>query len=134
MVIDPRLEGDSFEVAHLDLCQVRLHKNAAFPWLILIPNRPGITEIIDLGPSDQVLLMREIDQTSRVLKSLTSAHKINVASLGNVVPQLHIHVVARYNTDPLWPDPIWGRGVHKDYDSNELHHFLSALKSHFQSS
>lgn len=131
MIIDPRLEGDSLEVAHFDLCQVRLHKNAAFPWLILIPNRSNLTEIMDLGPSDQILLMREIDKASRILKSLTSARKINVASLGNVVPQLHIHVVARFTTDPLWPDPIWGRGVDEDYDPQVLQSFLSDLKEAF---
>jgi len=77
--------------------------------------------------------MSEIDKSSRVLKSLTIPNKINVASLGNVVPQLHIHVVARYNTDPLWPDPIWGRGVHEEYNPVALERFLSDLKSGFQS-
>lgn len=134
MIIDPRLEGDSLEITTLNLCQVRLHKNAAFPWLILIPNRSEVTEIIDLDSADQMMLMAEIDLASKVLKTLTSPHKLNVAALGNVVPQLHIHVVARYTTDPLWPDPIWGRGIHKDYEPNQLHHFLSELKSHFQPS
>lgn len=131
MIIDPRLEGDSFEVAQLDLCQVRLHKNASFPWLILIPNRSDVTEIIDLNPSDQSLLMSEIDKASRILKALTAPHKINVASLGNVVPQLHIHVVARFTTDALWPDPIWGRGVHEEYNPVVLQRFLSDLKEAF---
>lgn len=105
--IDPRLESSSSFIVNLSLCQVRLSHNAAFPWLLLIPNKPSIVEIVDLSPDDRQTLMQEIAFVSEVMQHLFNPDKLNVATLGNVVPQLHIHMIARYKTDPVWPDPVW---------------------------
>lgn len=107
MNLDPRLESSSSFVIDLDLCQVRLNHNAAFPWLLLIPKRGGIVELIDLGVAEQRVLMQEIVLVSQVMRDLFRPHKLNVASFGNVVPQLHIHIIARFETDPAWPNPVW---------------------------
>lgn len=111
MILDPRLESNSSFVINLTLCQVRLSHNAAFPWLLLIPQREKTIEIIDLSTSDQSLLMQEIALASQVIKTLFQPDKLNVASLGNAVPQLHIHIIARYQTDKAWPNPIWNTAV-----------------------
>lgn len=107
MILDPRLESSSSFIINLDLCQVRLSHNAAFPWLLLIPQHENIIEIIDLNSCDQALLMQEIALASQLMKTLFQPDKLNVASLGNAVPQLHIHIIARYQTDQAWPNPMW---------------------------
>ena len=124
---DPRLEKDSVFVCALALCEVRLHINAAYPWLILVPRRPGACEIFDLGPQDQALLMEETAHAARVLKDLVRAHKINVGALGNIVPQLHMHVVARFQDDPAWPGPVWGAPTTKAYGDEGLEIFIGKL-------
>ena len=134
MKLDPRLENDSFYVADLDLCQVRLHKNSAFPWVLLIPKQNNLSEIFDLSPQDQQQLMREIDRTARIVKTLFNADKINIATLGNVVSQLHVHVVARYQNDPLWPDPIWGRDVRAEYQAEALEKVVIDIKHALETS
>jgi diadenosine tetraphosphate (Ap4A) HIT family hydrolase len=97
------------------LCQVRLQDDARFPWLILIPRRPGLHEIEDLEPADRAALMDEVVRAGEIVRILGEAalrpvQKLNVAALGNVTAQLHVHVVGRRHDDGLWPDPIWGRG------------------------
>ncbi len=114
--LDPRLEADSTFILNLDLCQVRLSHNAAFPWILLIPNRPNVREIIDLGEADRGVLMEEIAKASQVMRSIFTPTKLNVAALGNIVPQLHVHIIARYDNDAAWPGSVWGTGVEKDYD------------------
>jgi diadenosine tetraphosphate (Ap4A) HIT family hydrolase len=109
-LLHPRLEADSLPVASLPLCRVRLMNNARFPWLLLVPALPQKREITDLDEPQQQQLMREIAQASRVLQQLTGAHKMNVATLGNMVPQLHIHIIARFEGDAAWPAPVWGTG------------------------
>lgn len=106
---DPRLEADSVPVADLALSAVRLSRDGAYPWAILVPRRPGATELIDLTAPERALLMEEIAQVSAALKVITGCDKLNVAAIGNVVSQLHIHVVARFRDDRAWPGPIWGR-------------------------
>lgn len=110
-ILDPQLEVDSLFVGNLTLCQVRLHKCKDFPWVLLIPRQAGLKEIIDLDEQDQMQLMREINTISKVLKDLYNPDKLNVANLGNIVSQLHIHVIARYESDPFWPGPVWGRNL-----------------------
>lgn len=130
--LDKRLEADSVLVCDLPLSQVRLHKNAAFPWVLLIPRQNGIVEIIDLSLSDQEQLWHEIRQASQIVKKLFAPTKINVANLGNVVPQLHVHVVARYDTDKAWPGPIWNSGVKEEYNAVMLQDRLAQLKAAFE--
>lgn len=118
MLLDPQIETNSSIIANLSLSQVRLHHNAAFPWLLLVPNKTSICEIIDLAPDDRQMLMQEISFVSQVVKEIFHPDKINIAALGNVVPQLHIHIIARYKTDLAWPNPVWNT-VESIYDSEE---------------
>jgi diadenosine tetraphosphate (Ap4A) HIT family hydrolase len=107
---DPRLVGDSVPVCDLPLCTVRLMRDGRFDWLLLVPRQAGLIEIVDLDEADQLRLMQEIAIASRVLKTETGCDKLNVAALGNMVSQLHVHVIARRKDDPAWPGPVWGVG------------------------
>lgn len=112
---DPRLIADSTAVAAWPLCDVRLMDDARFPWLVLIPRVPGAGELDDLAPADRPVLMAEMIRAGEIVRGLGDAmdlevHKVNTAALGNVTAQLHVHIVGRRRDDPLWPDPIWGRG------------------------
>ncbi|TCS62934.1 HIT domain-containing protein [Varunaivibrio sulfuroxidans] len=115
--IDKTLEADSVPVATLALCRVRLIRDAAYPWLILVPARARMRDIDDLAPADQGLLTAEISLASRTLKALFVPDKINVAALGNVVEQLHVHVIARFKNDAAWPRPVWGVAPMRDDDT-----------------
>jgi diadenosine tetraphosphate (Ap4A) HIT family hydrolase len=110
-----QLEADSILIRNLGLCQLRLQNQKAVPWLILVPRRPDATEIHQLGAEDRGILMEEIAQASRALEKLYAPDKINVAALGNVVPQLHIHVIARFTKDAAWPAPVWGKFAPEPY-------------------
>lgn len=113
--LHPRLAADSIALAELPLCSVRLMNDARFPWLILIPRRPGASEITDLDPWDRQALTEEIARASQALRQVVRADRINVAALGNLVPQLHVHVVARTEEDRAWPGPVWGSGAAQPY-------------------
>ncbi len=128
MKIDPRLENSSSFVCDLSLCQVRLSHNAAFPWILLIPKAEHCIEITDLSRSDQHLLISEINQASKVMQCIFSPNKLNIATLGNVVPQMHIHIIARYTTDPAWPNPVWNT-ISKDYSEQDLNLFVQKIKT-----
>jgi diadenosine tetraphosphate (Ap4A) HIT family hydrolase len=106
--LHPTLADDTIEVAQWPLCRVILMNDSRYPWLILVPARADMKEMHDLDAADQSLLMSEIDRASRVLSDLFTPDKINVGALGNIVQQLHIHVVARFKTDDAWPGPVWG--------------------------
>ena len=108
--IDPRLERDSVAIADLGLCQLRVMRDARWPWLLAIPQREGIEEMFELAPLDQTMLTFEVNEVARALSSVTGAEKINVAAIGNKVRQLHVHIVARFEGDANWPGPIWGHG------------------------
>ncbi len=106
--LDPKLAADTIAVGDLALTRVLLANDANFPWLILVPRMPGVTEITDLDPNEQVQLLGEIDAAARVLKSVTEYEKLNIAALGNQVAQLHVHVIGRRHSDKAWPKPVWG--------------------------
>lgn len=129
--IDQRLEEVSTFVMNLSLCQVRLYDNAAFPWIMLIPNT-NVIEIVDLSEADQQLLMKEICQASSVMRQLYNPKKLNVASLGNAVPQIHVHVVARYENDGAWPRPVWYSGVGENYSADEAAKQITLIKNAFE--
>lgn len=114
-----RLAADTAPVAELGLCRVLLMDNRVWPWLILVPARPGLTEIHQLPQADQHRLMDEISLASQVLDWVFRPDKINVGALGNMVPQLHIHVIARTKGDPAWPGPVWGSGFAERYEAAE---------------
>jgi diadenosine tetraphosphate (Ap4A) HIT family hydrolase len=105
--LHPQLAKDALPVGDLPLCRVLAINSADYPWLVLVPRRAGAVEIFDLG-DEGAELIGEIARLSRVLKDVTACDKLNVAAIGNVVPQLHVHIVARWKADPLWPKPIWG--------------------------
>lgn len=120
MNLHPTLARDTVEVARLPLCRVLLMKDRRFPWLILVPERDSVREIHELPAVDRAELIEEIAQAARVLERLFRPDKLNVGALGNVVPQLHVHVVARFTTDPAWPGPVWGSGAAVGYADDEL--------------
>jgi len=118
--LHPTLARDTVEVTRLPLCRVLLMKDARFPWLILVPEREGAREIHDLSPADRAVLIEEIARAGKVLEGLFHPGKLNVGALGNVVPQLHVHVVARTAADPAWPGPVWGSGPAVPYEESEM--------------
>jgi diadenosine tetraphosphate (Ap4A) HIT family hydrolase len=125
--LNTTLVADTIPVTDWQLCRVLLARDANYPWLILVPRRHGVTEIHELDECDRHLLMDEIATATHKLQNLTGAHKMNVAALGNVVPQLHVHVVARFTSDPAWPRPVWGVVPSKPYTDAELTRMLEAL-------
>ncbi|OWV91359.1 diadenosine tetraphosphate hydrolase [Rhizobium sp. N122] len=127
-MLDPRLENDSTSVMVTGLCDVRLSRDARWPWLILVPRRADITEIFELTPLDQVLLAFETDLVAKALKEITGAAKINVGALGNIVRQLHVHVIARFEGDANWPGPVWGFGRAEPYEDGKRDEFIAKLR------
>lgn len=113
MFIDPQIEKNSIPLCDLSLCQLRLQKDGELDWMILIPKRTGLVEWSDLSAEEQNLLTGEIDFTCRLLKAFGMVEKLNIGSLGNIVPQLHIHIVGRRASDRAWPGPIWGTVTEK---------------------
>jgi diadenosine tetraphosphate (Ap4A) HIT family hydrolase len=113
--LDPRLAADTAEVGDLALCRVLLMDDARFPWLILVPRRAALVEITDLPAPDAAALWAEIRLATGVMQALSKPDKVNVAALGNVVAQLHVHVVGRFRSDPAWPGPVWGFGTRTPY-------------------
>ena len=105
-----QLLQDTFYVGKLSLCRVLLMNNKLFPWIVLVPERENIREIFELKPKDRKLLIEETSLMSETLKNVYWPDKINVAALGNQVEQLHMHIIARFRTDDVWPEPIWGKG------------------------
>ncbi|MCA1490194.1 HIT domain-containing protein [Sinorhizobium alkalisoli] len=108
--LDERLERDGIPIASIGLCQLRLMNDRRWPWIILIPQRDGVSEIFDLSPLDQTMLTFETNMVATALKKVAGAEKVNIGALGNIVRQLHVHVVARRTGDPNWPGPVWGFG------------------------
>jgi diadenosine tetraphosphate (Ap4A) HIT family hydrolase len=130
---DSAFEAGSVVVGDWPLCQVRLQDDARFPWLILIPRRAGLYEIEDLTPAERADLMAEVVRAGETVRMLGQAagrpvQKLNVAALGNVTAQLHVHVVGRRHDDGLWPDPVWGRGEASPYGANGLQSVLSRIR------
>jgi diadenosine tetraphosphate (Ap4A) HIT family hydrolase len=126
--LNPQLEQDTEAVGDLPLSRLLLSNDSNYPWLLLVPRRPNASEIIDLAPVDQRQLMSEIALVSAALKALTACDKLNVAAIGNMVPQLHVHVVARRYDDPAWPKPVWGALPARAWDPAERKRFLAAVR------
>ena len=113
--LHPQLAQDTVPVGDLALSRVLLANDANFPWAILVPRRPGLVELIDLEENAQIQLLGEIAAAARTLKSITECEKLNIAALGNQVPQLHVHVIARRHSDAAWPKPVWGAAAPAAY-------------------
>ena len=118
--LDERLAADTVELARWPLCRVLLMNDANYPWLVLVPARPDLRDLIDLPALERHALMDEVARACEVLRMMAKPHKLNVAALGNQVGQLHVHVVARFLTDAAWPKPIWGVAPAKPYDAAGL--------------
>jgi diadenosine tetraphosphate (Ap4A) HIT family hydrolase len=127
--LDERLARDALVIGDLPLCRVLLMNDVRWPWLILVPRRDGLVELIDLEPPDRTRLMDEAGRAARFLKSQARADKINVGALGNIVRQLHLHVVARVIGDPAWPGPVWGYGVATPYGDDAAQALIAATKT-----
>jgi diadenosine tetraphosphate (Ap4A) HIT family hydrolase len=108
--LDPRLAADTRPVASLPLCDVLLMNDARYPWLILVPRRAGLVEIADLRDDEQAMLWQEVNRAAAALRAVAPCDKLNLGALGNIVRQLHVHVVARAEGDAAWPGPVWGNG------------------------
>jgi diadenosine tetraphosphate (Ap4A) HIT family hydrolase len=126
--LHPQLEGETCAVGDLPLSRLLLANDANYPWLLLVPRCAGASEIIDLLESDQTRLAAEIASVSLALKAVAPCDKLNVAALGNVVPQLHVHVIARRRSDPAWPKPVWGAAPARDYDPHARERLIAALR------
>jgi|UniRef100_UPI00404A1063 diadenosine tetraphosphate (Ap4A) HIT family hydrolase len=121
---------DSHLITNLKLCSIRLIDNAKFPWIILIPKRKNITDISELNSKDQMLLMKEIVHCSKLMKKIFKTKKLNVEKIGNIVPQLHIHIIARKKNDSSWPLSVWVvKG--ESYSAAQLEKILKKLKNYF---
>lgn len=126
--LHPQLRKETIEIVALRLSRVLLLNDSRFPWLILVPGRPGVTELHALNAADQMILISELTVCSRVLESLHRPDKINIGALGNLVPQLHIHVVARFETDAAWPGPVWGFEERQSYSTSALEDTVTSLR------
>lgn len=127
-----RIEADSFAVADLKLCHIRLMDDARYPWLLLLPRRPGLEEWTALGPDDLARLALEIALAGQALGEVATFDKLNVGALGNIVRQMHVHVVGRRIGDPAWPGPVWGQGIRQPYAGMERDRLIEALRGCFQ--
>ena len=126
-VLDAKLRTDTIEITRLPLCLVRLMNDRRFPWVVLVPARPGLSEIIDLGPAHRTTLMEEISLVSTVMRDVFRPTKLNVGALGNVVAQLHLHVIARFASDDAWPGPAWGTTPER-YRPDEIERTIAPLR------
>ena len=126
--LHPQLERDTVNIGDLPLCRVLIINDANYPWLLLVPRRIDVDEILDLDEVEQAQLTTEITRVARALKAVTDCDKLNIAALGNVVQQLHIHIIARRKTDAAWPRPVWGAVPPLGHDPTALENFTSAIR------
>jgi diadenosine tetraphosphate (Ap4A) HIT family hydrolase len=130
--LDERLSADTYTVKDLALCRVLLVNDRRFPWLILVPRREGLRDFHDVAKADKATFHSEIERACGVLKNLTGAFKLNVAALGNMVAQLHVHVIARFEADAAWPKPVWGVGEADAYIPTDAGTLIERLRKGLQ--
>lgn len=126
--LDPRLAADTYPVISLPLCDVQLMNDARYPWLILVPRRAGAVEITDLDADEQTLLWQEVNRASAALRTVAPCDKLNLGALGNIVRQLHVHIVARREGDAAWPGPVWGNGHAVAYKHERFVALITSLR------
>ena len=129
--IDKKFLKSSHHITELKLCSIRLHDNSKFPWVILIPKRNMITDMSDLNSKDQILFMKEIVYVSKIMKKLFKTSKLNIEKIGNMVPQLHIHIIARSNKDSSWPLSVWVVKS-KNYNKEALSVMMQKIRKAFK--
>ena len=127
--LHPQLDRDCVSLGDFALSRVLVNNDANYPWLILVPRRPDLVEVIDLSEGEQTQLMIEVTQAARALREVTACHKLNVAALGNAVPQLHVHIIARFRHDPAWPNPVWNVAPRRAYAREELVRIITPLRA-----
>lgn len=127
-VLDPRLEQDTLHMGDFPLCRLLLMNDAQYPWFILVPRREEVSELFQLDTADQHSLWRETTLLAELLKDTFKADKMNVATLGNMVSQLHVHVIARRRSDAAWPAPVWGRHPAQPYAAEQLAEMRARLR------
>ena len=132
--LDPRLAADTRLVASLPLCDARLMDDSRYGWLVLVPRREGLVELDDMDDADRAALWHEVELASRALRTVVPCDKLNLGALGNIVRQLHVHVVARREGDAGWPGPVWGHGQREPYAEAPLDQRLAALRRAFGTS
>jgi diadenosine tetraphosphate (Ap4A) HIT family hydrolase len=125
--IHAQLRADCLVLGRFPLCHLLLSRDANYPWCILVPDREGVTEIHQLNDADQQQLIRESSQLARVLEKTFTPDKLNIAALGNIVPQLHLHHIVRYHDDLAWPAPVWGQVAPQSYGEQQLAALLASL-------
>jgi diadenosine tetraphosphate (Ap4A) HIT family hydrolase len=130
--LHPRLEEETLVIGDFPLSRLLLMNDANYPWFILVPRRAGIHEIFELGHDDQFQLLKESSQLAMVLARIFEADKLNIAALGNMVPQLHIHHIVRYRSDQAWPKPVWGLFPAQPYSTRALQETCTNLVEHLQ--
>ncbi|ASM49050.1 hypothetical protein PESP_a0861 [Pseudoalteromonas espejiana DSM 9414] len=124
----PELKRDCIELADWPLCKVLLLNDSQYPWFVLVPRQPDLKEIIDLSDDDQIVYLKESAKLSKLIMQVFNPDKLNVAALGNMVPQLHIHHIARFTTDAAWPAPVWGKFPVKPYSDEQIIALKKALQ------
>jgi len=127
--LHPRLEQDSIAIGQFNLTELRLINDSQYPWFILVPKRPEITEVYQLSETEQQLLQHESSLLAKTLSELYKADKMNIAAIGNMVPQLHIHHIVRYKTDIAWPAPVWGKFDAAPYTKQQIEKIAVQLKN-----
>ena len=124
--LDSAFSNLDFKIGELNLCYLLLSNNSMFPWVVLIPKRNNIKEIIDLSKKDQYLLMEEIEIISKIMKNLFYPDKLNIAAFGNIVSQLHIHIIARYKSDACWPNSVFN-GASEIYENEKRENIINII-------
>lgn len=130
--LHPQLAADSHPLASLALCDLQLMDDSNYPWLVLVPRVAGARELVDLDAAQRAVLVEEIARCERLLLDAFKPDKLNVAALGNLVPQLHVHVIARFEGDPAWPAPVWGRVAARQYSPERLVERVNLLAGHLR--
>jgi diadenosine tetraphosphate (Ap4A) HIT family hydrolase len=126
--LDGRLAADTLHVGDLPLSRVLLMRDRRYPWLVLVPRRAGMVEVSDLAEDERATLWREVDLAGTALRSVARCDKLNIGALGNIVRQLHVHVIARVEGDAAWPGPVWGHGMATPYDDIALQSIMQRLR------
>jgi diadenosine tetraphosphate (Ap4A) HIT family hydrolase len=129
--LHPNLARKDF-VSDLPLCTVLLEDVKEYPWILLVPRRPSIARIMDLSADDQLQLLKEIDTGQKILWQQCNPTQLNVAAIGNKTPQLHVHIIARFDNDPAWPGTVWDHPVRSKYVENEKRILIASLQEQFK--
>jgi len=130
MILHPQIKQDGIIIGHFPLCLLLLINDSHYPWFVLVPQRRDISEIHQLHEADQIQLMRESSALAACIEQSFQADKINIAALGNIVPQLHIHHIVRYTRDPAWPAPVWGKYDASPYTSDQTTAICQRMHKH----